>query len=71
MFKVMQRNSAHLKTRVILPVNISKGAFYLVLGVPPPPLTQTQALQLSRPIWTQTQTNVRPTASDLRWGNKV
>lgn len=35
-----------------------------MLGVP---LTQTQALQLSWPIWTQTQTNLRPTASDRVW----
>lgn len=44
--------------------NILKGAFYFMLGVP---LTQTQALQLSWPIWTQTQTNLRPTASDRVW----
>ena len=44
--------------------NILKGAFSFMLGVP---LTQTQALQLSWPIWTQTQTNLKPTASDRVW----
>lgn len=44
--------------------NILKGAFSFMLGVP---ITQTQALQLSWPIWTQTQTNLRPTASDRVW----
>lgn len=47
--------------------NILKGASYFMLGVP---LTQTQALQLSWPIWTQTQTNLRPTASDRVWGTR-
>lgn len=49
---------------LLLTDNISKGAFYFMLGVP---LTQTQALQLSWPIRTQTQTNLRPTASDRVW----
>lgn len=44
--------------------NILKGAFCFMLGVP---LTQTQALQPSWPIWTQTQTNLRPKASDRVW----
>ena len=44
--------------------NILKGAFYFMLGVP---LIQTWALQLSWPIWTQTQTNLKPTASDRVW----
>lgn len=44
--------------------NILKGAFFFMLGVP---LTQTRALQLSWPIWTPTQTNLRPTASDRVW----
>lgn len=66
MNKPSQRNSARLQTRVIFSLtdNILKGAFYFMLGVP---LTQTQALQLSWPIWTQTQTNLRPTASDRVW----
>lgn len=49
---------------LLLTDNISKGAFYFMHGVP---LTQTQALQLSWPIRTQTQTNLRPTASDRVW----